>query len=127
MLFFKLSVVVLARYEPILLTLLKRREATGGALVKAKEQAQELKAQLRPLKEEIETLKLQRACLEEKLKLIHIQRKEDVGQYKVSKMSGVVWMNKGQTVQQGHLIAKAIKLCHSYRTHCTVWRKAAES
>ncbi|XP_045915536.1 uncharacterized protein sync [Micropterus dolomieu] len=70
------------RYEPILLTLLKRREATGGALVKAKEQAQELKAQLRPLKEEIETLKLQRACLEEKLKLIHIQRKEDVGQYK---------------------------------------------
>ncbi|XP_070778225.1 syncoilin [Enoplosus armatus] len=70
------------RYEPILLMLLKRREATAGALVKAKEQAQELRAQLRPLKEEIQKLKLQRACLEEKLKLIHIQRREDVGQYK---------------------------------------------
>ncbi|XP_035536874.1 caldesmon-like isoform X1 [Morone saxatilis] len=70
------------RYEPILLTLLKRREATAGALVKAKEQAQELKAQLRPLKEEIQKLKLQGACLEEKLKLIHLQRREEVGQYK---------------------------------------------
>ncbi|XP_030597444.1 uncharacterized protein sync [Archocentrus centrarchus] len=70
------------RYEPILLALLKRREATAGALVKAKEQAQELRAQLRPLREEIEKLKLQRACLEEKLKLIHMQRRENVGQYK---------------------------------------------
>ncbi|XP_034747665.1 uncharacterized protein sync [Etheostoma cragini] len=70
------------RYEPILLTLLKRREATAGALVKAKEQAKELKAQLRPLKEEIQKLNLQRACLEEKLKLISLQRREDVGQYK---------------------------------------------
>ncbi|GAA6231846.1 caldesmon-like [Lates japonicus] len=70
------------RYEPILLALLKRREATAGALVKAKEQAQELRSQLRPLKEEIQKLTLQRACLEEKLKLIHIHRREDVGQYK---------------------------------------------
>lgn len=70
------------RYEPILLALLKRREATAGALVKAKEQAQELRAQLGPLREEIQKLKLQRACLEEKLKLIHIHRREDVGQYK---------------------------------------------
>ncbi|XP_068587351.1 uncharacterized protein [Cebidichthys violaceus] len=70
------------RYEPILLTLLKRREATAGALLKAKEQARELKAQLTPLKEEIQRLNLQRACLEEKLKLIHFQRREDVGQYK---------------------------------------------
>ncbi|XP_075968819.1 uncharacterized protein sync [Anarhichas minor] len=70
------------RYEPILLTLLKRREATAGALLKAKEQAQELRAQLRPLKEEIQRLNLQRACLEEKLKLIHFQRREDMGQYK---------------------------------------------
>lgn len=80
--------VVLARYEPILLALLKRREVTAGALVKAKEQAQELRGQLRPLKEEIQKLKLQRACLEEKLKLIHLQRREDMGQYKVSKMAG---------------------------------------
>lgn len=80
--------VVLARYEPILLALLKRREVTAGALEKAKEQAQELRAQLRPLKEEIQKLKLQRACLEEELKLRHIQRREDVGQYKVSKAAG---------------------------------------
>ncbi|XP_039977917.1 syncoilin [Xiphias gladius] len=70
------------RYEPILLALLKRREATAGALVKAKEQAQELRAQLGPLREEIQKLKLQRALLEEKLKLIHIHRREDVGQYR---------------------------------------------
>ncbi|XP_008285835.1 trichohyalin [Stegastes partitus] len=70
------------RYEPVLLALLKRREATAGALVKAKEQAQELRAQLGPLREEIQKLKLQKACLEEKLKLIHIHRREDVGQYK---------------------------------------------
>ncbi|KAM7372938.1 hypothetical protein PAMP_007828 [Pampus punctatissimus] len=70
------------RYEPILLALLKRREAIAGALVKAKEQAQELRSQLRPLREEIEKLKLQRACLEEKLKLSHIHRRENVGHYK---------------------------------------------
>ncbi|KAK2830153.1 hypothetical protein Q5P01_018084 [Channa striata] len=70
------------RYEPILLALLKRREATAGALGKAKDQAQELKAQLRPLKEEIQKLKLQRACLEEKLNLIHIHWREDVVRYK---------------------------------------------
>ncbi len=80
--------VVLDRYEPILLTLLKRREVTAEAIVKAKELAQEMKAQLRPLQEEIQKLKLQRACLEEKLNLIHMQRKEDVTQYKVSKTSG---------------------------------------
>ncbi|KAM9386057.1 uncharacterized protein sync [Pholidichthys leucotaenia] len=70
------------RYEPILLALLKRRESTAGALVKTKEQAQELRAQLRPLRVEIEKLILQKTCLEEKLKLIHIQRREEVGQYK---------------------------------------------
>lgn len=70
-----------------MLALLKRREATAGAIVKAKEQAQELRAQLRPLMEEIEKLKLQRACLEEKLNLIHMQRRENVGQYKVTKVT----------------------------------------
>lgn len=91
---------VLDRYEPILLALLKRREVTAGALVKAKEQAQELRAQLRPLKEEIQKLNLQRACLEEKLKLMHIQRKEDVGQYKVSKTAGRESLGSRQTVLQ---------------------------
>lgn len=89
---FLLSMGVLGRYEPILLALLKRREVTTGALVKAKDHAQELRTQLRPLKEEIQKLKLQRACLEEKLKLIHIQRREDVGQYKVSKMASRDYM-----------------------------------
>lgn len=79
---------VLARYEPILLALLKRREVTAEALVKANEQAQGLRSQLRPLEEEIQKLNLQRACLEEKLRLSHIQRREDVGQYKVSKTTG---------------------------------------
>lgn len=67
-----------------MVALLKRREAAAVALVKAKEQAQELRAQLRPLEEENQELKLKRACLEEKLKLIHIQRREDVQRYKVS-------------------------------------------
>lgn len=84
----QLSHCVLARYEPILLALLKRREVTSGALVKAKEHAQELKAQLTPLQEEIQKLKLQRACLEEKLRLICMQRREDVGQYKVRNVAG---------------------------------------
>lgn len=66
-----------------MLALLKRRETTAGALVKAKEEAQELRAKLRPLREEIQELKLQRACLETKLKLIHAHRKEDVEHYKV--------------------------------------------
>ncbi|KAM9838297.1 uncharacterized protein sync [Aulostomus maculatus] len=70
------------RYEPVLLALVKRKEATAGALVKAKEQAQELRAQLRPLRAEMQTLEIQRTCLEEKLKLIHLQGREDVGQYK---------------------------------------------
>ncbi|XP_029023881.1 syncoilin [Betta splendens] len=70
------------RYEPILLALLKRREAAAAALVKAKEQAQELKAQLGPLTEEAQKLKLQKACLEEKFKLIRMHWREDVGQYK---------------------------------------------
>lgn len=93
---FYLYMVVSARYEPILLTLLKRRETTVEALVKAREQAQEMRAQLRPLKEEIQKLSLQKACLEEKLKLICIHRKEDVGQYKVSKMVNGCKMCKGE-------------------------------
>ncbi|XP_076005848.1 uncharacterized protein sync [Genypterus blacodes] len=70
------------RYEPVLMALLKRRESTAGSVVKAREQAQDLRAQLGPLREEIQRLRLQRACLEEKLKLIHIHRREDVEKYK---------------------------------------------
>lgn len=90
----------MVRYEPVLLALLKRREAAAGALVKAKEQAQEQRAQLRPLKDEIQKLKLQRACLEDKLNLIHMQRKEDVGQYKVRKMAEQNGKNRNRLGQQ---------------------------
>lgn len=78
------STNVLVRYEPILLALLKRRESTAGTLTRAKDQAQELRAQVKPLREELQKLELQRTCLEQKLKLLHIQRVEDVGQYKVT-------------------------------------------
>lgn len=74
---------VLARFEPILVALLKRREAAAVSVVKVKEQAQELRAQLRPLKEENQELKLKRTCLEEKIKLIQTHRREDVQHYKV--------------------------------------------
>lgn len=67
----------------MLLALLKRREATVGALVNTKQQAKELRAQLRPLRDEIQKLELRRACLDEKLQIITAQRQEDVGLYKV--------------------------------------------
>ncbi|XP_017276541.1 uncharacterized protein sync [Kryptolebias marmoratus] len=70
------------RYEPVLLALLKRREATAGALVTTKQQAQELRAQLRPLREQIQKLELERACLDERLQLLALQRREDAGRYK---------------------------------------------
>uniref|UniRef100_A0A3P9PZT5 Syncoilin, intermediate filament protein n=1 Tax=Poecilia reticulata TaxID=8081 RepID=A0A3P9PZT5_POERE len=65
------------RYEPILEALLKRKEAAAGALVKAKEQSQELRVQVKPLREEIQKLELERTCLEERLKLTYMQRQED--------------------------------------------------
>lgn len=70
------------RYEPMLLALLKRRDGTSEALVKARQQAQELRARRGPLREEGQRLGLQRACLEERLKLMETHRREDVEQYK---------------------------------------------
>ncbi|XP_064838928.1 uncharacterized protein LOC135551680 [Oncorhynchus masou masou] len=70
------------RYEPMLLALLKRREGTSEALVKARQQAQELRARRGPLREEGQRLGLQRACLEERLKLTETHRREDVEQYR---------------------------------------------
>ncbi|XP_071225136.1 uncharacterized protein sync isoform X2 [Salvelinus alpinus] len=70
------------RYEPMLLALLKRREGTSEALVKARQQAQELRARRGPLREEGQRLGLQRACLEERLKLMETHRREDVEQYR---------------------------------------------
>ncbi|KAF6723048.1 Syncoilin [Oryzias melastigma] len=70
------------RFEPILLALLKRRDATAGALLQAKEQSQELRGQLTPLREEVQKLLLQRACLGEKVKLIQLQRQEEAQRFK---------------------------------------------
>ncbi|XP_061671086.1 golgin subfamily A member 6-like protein 7 [Syngnathoides biaculeatus] len=72
------------RYEPILLALQKRKETTTGALVKAKDQTRELKAQLGPLREEMHTQVLQKSRLEEKLKLVQQQKREDTGHYEES-------------------------------------------
>ncbi|XP_067268280.1 syncoilin [Chanodichthys erythropterus] len=69
-------------YEPRLVSLLKRREATTDALSKAKEQCQEMKAQLEPLREEEQMLRLQRTCLEERIRLMEKQRRENVEQYR---------------------------------------------
>uniref|UniRef100_A0A8C7YZ52 Syncoilin n=1 Tax=Oryzias sinensis TaxID=183150 RepID=A0A8C7YZ52_9TELE len=70
------------RFEPVLLAWLKRRDATAGALLKAKEQSQELRGQLTPLKEEVQKLLLQKACLGEKAKLIEVQRQEEADGFK---------------------------------------------
>lgn len=70
-------------YEPRLVSLLKRREATMDALSKAKEQCQEMKAQLEPLRGEEQMLRLQRTCLEERIRLMEKQRRENVEQYRV--------------------------------------------
>ncbi|XP_038164973.1 uncharacterized protein sync [Cyprinodon tularosa] len=70
------------RYEPILVALLKRKEATADALTKSKNQSHELKVQVKPLMDEIQKLELERTCLEERLKLTHMQRQEDASRYK---------------------------------------------
>lgn len=70
-------------YEPRLVSLLKRREATTKGLRKAKEQCQELRSKLGPLKDEEQMLRLQKTCLEERLRLMESQRKENVEQYRV--------------------------------------------
>ncbi|XP_051992448.1 syncoilin-like [Xyrauchen texanus] len=68
-------------YEPRLLSLLKRRDATVDALSMAKEQCQELKAQLGPLREKEQQLRLHRTFLEERIRLMEEQRMENVEQY----------------------------------------------
>lgn len=72
----------------MLLALLKRRDGTSEALVKARQQAQELRARRGPLREEGQRLGLQRACLEERLKLMETHRREDVEQYRVWRDEG---------------------------------------
>lgn len=70
-------------YEPRLVALLKRRQSSADALIKYREQCQELKTQLGPLKEEEQRLGLERTRLEERIYLMDKQRKENVEQYRV--------------------------------------------
>lgn len=70
-------------YEPRLVALLKRRQSSTDALIKYREQCQDLKTQLGPLKEEEQRLGLERARLEERIHLMEKQRKENVEQYRV--------------------------------------------
>ncbi|XP_053348662.1 syncoilin [Clarias gariepinus] len=69
-------------YEPRLVALLKRRQSSTDALIKYREQCQDLKTQLGPLKEEEQRLGLERARLEERIHLMEKQRKENVEQYR---------------------------------------------
>ncbi|KAK3532440.1 hypothetical protein QTP86_018086 [Hemibagrus guttatus] len=71
-------------YEPRLVALLKRRQSCTDALIKYREQCQDLKTQLGPLKEEEQRLGLERARLEERIHLMEKQRKENVEQYRAT-------------------------------------------
>uniref|UniRef100_A0A672GV02 Syncoilin, intermediate filament protein n=1 Tax=Salarias fasciatus TaxID=181472 RepID=A0A672GV02_SALFA len=124
------------RYEPILLALLKRREAAEASLAKAKEQAQELRAQLTPLREEMQKLQLQRACLEEKLKLIHMQRREDVGQYKETvyyleessrELRTELQIQKKKTQEIAELKDSLSKQLQLYSVHLAILKSSSKS
>ncbi|TSK31412.1 Syncoilin [Bagarius yarrelli] len=69
-------------YNPRLVALLKRRQSSADALIKYREQCQELKTQIGPLKEEEQRLELERARLEERIHLMEKQRKENLEQYR---------------------------------------------
>ncbi|KAK6474432.1 syncoilin-like [Huso huso] len=69
-------------YEPKVVSLLKRRQASMEDLRRTREQAEDLKDKLGPLKREVEVLSLQRTCLEERVMLIQRKRDEDVLQYR---------------------------------------------
>ncbi|XP_061738637.1 syncoilin [Nerophis ophidion] len=113
------------RYEPVLLALLKRKETTTRSCAKSKEQAQELRAQLRPLQEETQRLVLQRARMEQKVKLRHMQREEDAQHYQENirrleeshrdlKMELMVQKRKNKEAEDiRDCLSKQILLCRS--------------
>ncbi|KAJ6654304.1 hypothetical protein lerEdw1_007226, partial [Lerista edwardsae] len=69
-------------YEPRLLQLLERREASSKALQETQGQIHKLKEQLRPLQGEVSKLWLQNRSLEEQILLIKQKRDEEVLQYR---------------------------------------------
>ncbi|XP_034051004.1 syncoilin-like [Thalassophryne amazonica] len=69
-------------YEPRLVVLLKRRQASADGLRKIHEQAEDLRAQLGPLREEVQRLEVQRAWLQQRLKLMDRDMEDDATQHK---------------------------------------------
>ncbi|XP_006631411.3 syncoilin [Lepisosteus oculatus] len=69
-------------YEPQLLALLKRQQASAEALRRTREQAAGLRQRLWPLQEEVQRLIMQRTSLEERTALMRSRRSEDVLQYR---------------------------------------------
>ncbi|XP_053123192.1 syncoilin [Hemicordylus capensis] len=69
-------------YEPKLMRLLERREASSKALQKMQSEIHRLKETLRPLKGEVSKLWLQNRNLEEQILLIKQKRDEEVLQYR---------------------------------------------
>ncbi|XP_044280824.1 syncoilin isoform X1 [Varanus komodoensis] len=70
------------QYEPKLMRLLERREASSKTLRKTQGEIHRLKEALRPLQGEVSKLQLQNRNLEEQILLIKQKRDEDVLQYK---------------------------------------------
>ncbi|XP_042296417.1 syncoilin [Sceloporus undulatus] len=69
-------------YEPKMMRLLERREASSKALRQTQGEIHRLKETLRPLQGEVSKLQLQNRNLEEQILLIKQKRDEDVLQYK---------------------------------------------
>ncbi|XP_048355181.1 syncoilin [Sphaerodactylus townsendi] len=70
------------QYEPKLMRLLERREASTRALQKTQGEIHRLKETLQPLKGEVNKLWLQNRSLEEQILLIKQKRDEEILQYK---------------------------------------------
>ncbi|XP_054855348.1 syncoilin [Eublepharis macularius] len=70
------------QYEPKLMRLLERREASSKALQKTQGEIHRLKESLRPLQGEVSKLRLQNRNLEEQILLIKQKRDEEVLQYR---------------------------------------------
>ncbi|KAG7280464.1 hypothetical protein CRUP_033765 [Coryphaenoides rupestris] len=116
------------RYEPMLMTLLKRKETTDSSLSKAREQVEEFKGQLRPLTEEGHRLGLQKVCLEERFKLMQMQREEDIKQYKdiISSLEESSWEMQTELKIQKRKTKETEELKDNLANKLLLYRAAAE-
>lgn len=92
-------------YEPKLMQLLQRREASSKALQETQGQIHKLKETLRPLQGEVSKLWLQNRSLEEQILLIQQKRDEEVLQYRVCLVGSraALLQNEGQAGWMQHL------------------------